>query len=63
MAKTFASLAIPSIITGFLAFLSNITMVFFAARMEDHINVAVVGLASSFSSIMMLVLLIGLNTA
>ena len=63
MAKTFAKLAIPSIITGFLSFLCNVTMVFFAAHMPDSINVAVVGLASSMCAVMMLSLLIGINTA
>ena len=38
-------------------------MVLFAARMPDPINVAAVGLACSFTGIMMLSFLIGMNTA
>ena len=63
MIKTFAKLAVPSIITGVLAFFCSITMVLFAARMPDPINVAVVGLASACCAVMMLAVLIGMNTA
>mmetsp|Transcript_19650 Transcript_19650/g.23293 ORF Transcript_19650/g.23293 Transcript_19650/m.23293 type:complete len:83 (-) Transcript_19650:1132-1380(-) len=38
-------------------------MIVFAGRMNDAVNVAVVGLATSFTAIMMLAILIGLNTA
>mmetsp|Transcript_29730 Transcript_29730/g.36898 ORF Transcript_29730/g.36898 Transcript_29730/m.36898 type:complete len:83 (-) Transcript_29730:1128-1376(-) len=38
-------------------------MIVFAGRMNDTVNVAVVGLATSFTAIMMLAILIGLNTA
>ena len=43
--KTFVKLASPLIVTNLLAYFSNVTLVLFAARIPDPINVAVVGLA------------------
>ena len=60
---TFASLAGPSIVTCMLTFFCNFVMVLFAARMPDSINVAAIGLACSFTGIMMLSFLVGINTA
>ena len=60
---TFGKLAGPSVVTCMLSYFCNFTMVIFAAQMPDPINVAVIGLASSLTGIMMLSLLIGMNTA
>ena len=64
MIKTFLKLAVPASITMLLD-MAGFTVIplIFAATLEDHINLAVVGLASTFSSIMVMSVLIGLNTA
>lgn len=63
MFLTFGKLAAPAIVTNILSFMCNINMVIFAGRMEDPINVAVIGLAISCTAIMMLAIMIGLNMA
>ena len=59
--KNFIKLAVPIIITNMLSYMSNLTLVLFSGRMEDPINVAVVGLGVSFSAVLMLSFFIGLN--
>ena len=59
----FGRLAAPAIVTNILSFMCNINMVIFAGRMDDPINVAVIGLAISCTAIMMLAIMIGLNMA
>ena len=59
----FLKLAVPNIITNLVGFLCSVTLIVFAGRMEDPINVAVVGLCNACCAIMANSLLIGLNCA
>mmetsp|Transcript_9237 Transcript_9237/g.11231 ORF Transcript_9237/g.11231 Transcript_9237/m.11231 type:complete len:163 (-) Transcript_9237:1106-1594(-) len=61
--KIFTKVAGPNILTGVLSFLSNVTLVVYAGRMDGSINVAVVGLAGTCIGIMIFSLMIGLNAA
>ena len=64
MLKTFLKLAIPATITNLLGFTStSITQIIFAGTLTDPMNVAVVGLASTFCTIMVHSIMIGLNNA
>mmetsp|Transcript_17372 Transcript_17372/g.20590 ORF Transcript_17372/g.20590 Transcript_17372/m.20590 type:complete len:128 (-) Transcript_17372:1175-1558(-) len=63
MIKVFLKLSIPNIVTNLLAFLCNVTLVVFAGRMDDPINVAVVGLCGTCCAVMAKSLMIGLNCA
>ena len=61
---TFSKLAIPNILTNMLGFMSCVAIMMYAGHYSDNpINVAVVGLAGTTGSIMVLSLLIGLNAA
>ena len=61
---TFLKLAIPNILTNMLGFMSCVAIMMYAGHYsDDPMNVAVVGLAGTTSSIMVLSLLVGLNAA
>lgn len=63
MLLQFIKLALPSILTNVLAFVSNIVIIVFAGQLDDPIYVAAIGLSLSFNVVMISSLMIGLNAA
>lgn len=46
--KMFGRLAIPNMLTNFLGYMSIVTVTVYAGRLDEYINVAVMGLATTF---------------
>ena len=61
--RRFVKLAIPSIFTNFIGFLTNLIAVIFAGRFDYSISVAVMGLAGTSTRICMMSILVGINAA
>ena len=59
----FGRLAIPNILTNFLGYMSIVTVTVYAGRLDEYINVAVMGLATTFCRMIVTTLQIGLNAA
>ena len=64
MVKTFLELGVPASISNLLEIAGlTVTQIIFAGTLEDPINLAAVGLASTVCMMMVFSVLIGLNTA
>ena len=59
----FLKLAIPSILTNLLAFVTVVTNGVLAGQMEDPVNLAVVGLSGTCCGVLVQSIMIGLNSA
>ena len=63
MAKVFCKQAVPAICTNLLGYVTVVANTIFAAKMNDPVKLAVIGLSNVYHNIMILSLLIGLNSA
>lgn len=61
--KVFIGLALPCILTNILAYFGGLVNVIYASRMDDPINMAVVGLATTSIQIAVVYPLSGVNAA
>ena len=50
--KTFASLAVPSIISNITGMLGNLVAMIYAGHLDDATNLAIMGIAGSVSGVM-----------
>jgi len=63
MSRVFCKIAVPAVLTNLLGYITVLSNTIFAARMNDPVMLAVIGLANVCHTIMILSLLIGLNAA
>lgn len=63
MIACFLRIAVPSVFTNLLGFLTIVTNNVYAGRMNDPVKLAVVGLTGVCCNLMVLSILIGLNSA
>ena len=63
MSRVFCKIAVPAVCTNLLGYITVLSNTIFAARMNDPVKLAVIGLANVCHTIMILSLLIGLNAA
>ena len=61
--KTFLKIAVPSITTNLLNFANTMTRMAFAGTLNDPINLGVVGLSSTFVTLVVHSFMLGLNSA